>query len=83
MNTRASSLALACTILSCSSSHAQIDFGPYKYERLETRQKTEQRMLTELQQLPDVTWGDWHLLTSFPGKEKGTLSTVLPPEEEP
>lgn len=82
MNTRLPSLLLLAGLACCSSAAGQVDFGSYTYQKLETRQKTEQRMLTELQQLPDVTWGDWHLLTSFPGREKGTLKTVLPPEEE-
>lgn len=82
MNILASSLLFAAGLACCSPALAQVDFGPYKYQKLDTRQKTEQRMLVQLQQLPDVTWGDWHLLTSFPGREKGTLTNVLPPEEE-
>ncbi|MGE3107151.1 MAG: hypothetical protein AB7G11_15460 [Phycisphaerales bacterium] len=61
---------------------AQVDFGRTAYEKLATRAATEQRMIRELQQLPDITWGDWYLLSSFDGNEKGTLGRILPPEME-
>lgn len=65
-----------------TSALAQVDFGSTKYQKLATRAETEQRMINQLMQLPDVTWGDWYLLSPFDGNERGSLTKIQPPDEE-
>lgn len=55
----------------------------HRYEKLETREATEDRMLELL--LPATgTWGDWHMLKAFPfpGFDQGGLSRAFQPEEQ-
>jgi len=75
-------LLAVCSLAAATPAWAQVDFGNVKYEKLETRAKTEERMIAQLQQLPDVQWGDWSLLSPFDGNERGTLAKALPPEDE-
>lgn len=72
-------LVFACLV---SSLHAQVDFSPFEYKRLGTRRDTEQRMIDVIQQRPEMQWGPWHLLSPFPGNDKGTLATPHSPEAE-
>ncbi len=80
--TRRFALALVAGTCCAVPALSQVNFGSAAYEKLDSRAATEQRMVRLLQQLPDVTWGDWYLLSPFDGNEIGTLRRPLPPEEE-
>lgn len=70
------SLAVAATAA------AQVDFGPYKYEKRATRLLTEQHMIDVIQNRPEMEWGPWFLLTPFQGDEKGMMALEHGPEAE-
>jgi hypothetical protein len=63
-----------------AASQAQVDFGPYKYEKRATRLLTEQRMIDVIQNRPEMEWGPWYLLSPFPGDEAGMLANDFGPE---
>lgn len=72
------------TILAATPAFAQdITFGEVPYEKLATREATEQSMIAKLARQMDVQWGPWYLLSPFPGNDQdGSLVRPLPPEDE-
>ncbi len=51
------------------------------YEKLATRDQTEQRILQAVQP-SSVVWGDWHVITPFRFAKPGELSLHAPPEDD-
>lgn len=80
--TRRAPLAALSLLSVAAFASAQVDFGPLKYEKLANRRDTEQRMLRLLQNTSEVAWGEWHILSPFPGNAAGMLRNELPPEQE-
>ncbi len=73
---------LLLSLAVASAAAAQVDFGPYKYEKRATRLLTEQHMIDVIQNRPEMEWGPWFLLTPFPGDEKGMMALEHGPEAE-
>jgi hypothetical protein len=73
---------LAALLAAGTVCSAQVDFGSVKYEKLATRQQTEERMLRLLQNSTNITWSEWYLVSSFEGRDHDTFAKSLPPEVE-
>ncbi|QOI99558.1 MAG: hypothetical protein HRU70_03310 [Phycisphaeraceae bacterium] len=58
----------------------RVEIRGVEYQRLATREATEERMMNLL--VPGrASWGEWHALVPFEFKKQGDLKLVLPPEE--
>jgi hypothetical protein len=77
------SLTLMLALPALAQSTRPVLIGGVEYVRLDTRERTQARMLGLL--FPDrAEWGDWHMLAPFPyaGHGRNDLKTTLAPEAE-
>ncbi|MBK7405270.1 MAG: hypothetical protein IPJ41_11720 [Phycisphaerales bacterium] len=80
---RAAEFAVIAVLAASPALAQEIGFGDVPYEKLATREATEQSMMTKLARQMDVEWGPWYLLSPFPGNDSdGSLVRPLPPEDE-
>lgn len=74
---------MACGVTAPAAAQQEIDFGDVEYQRLDTREQTEQRMIAALTKQLQAEWGPWHILGPFTGTDDpGEVGRVLPPEAE-